>query len=215
MNYRICHFCSPLVAPRRTPFVLSKWPRSKSLCLVLLVLLLTSGPSYSELRSKKIDISDIDYIFVCSTFPGLDSTSVLEFYSAQFGNSGKAKISDGVSIEELGSEKKYLLISFGIRPLDRSNSDCLKDFPNIPKEWINSIIDQSGAIGTVPDFLKKQPLGKHYNPVERTTRYFYGDDIFLFSSISIEGGRYFACTSLYSVFQIDYYTPGGKVSCSK
>ncbi len=160
--------------------------------------------SLAKKSVQSSDFSDVDYIFVCSSFPGLNAKSVSDFYSQHYPENKHVEVFDGIALEKIDESKKYLLTSFGVKPLTQFNFDCLEAFPEFPKKWIEHIGNQNERVGTVFDHWKNDPIKKHIAPSKQSIFYASSNDkqILFTSSISINSNQYFLCDSLTGAFLI-------------
>ena len=181
---------------------------------VLLFLIPMSSPSIAakavySLAKKRLqssDFSDVDYIFICSSSPDLNAKAVSDFYSQHYPENKHVEVFDGIALEKIDESKKYLLTSFGIKPFNQSNIDCLEGFPEFPKRWIEHIGKQNDRVGTVFDHWKNDPIKKHIAPIQQASMYRFSDDkqILFTSSISLKSSPSFFCTSLADAFLIEH-----------
>lgn len=167
-------------------------------------------------RTANQHYADADYIFVCSSVPGLDARSVAAFYKKEFADNKTVKIYDVIHHDKLRPGKAYLLISYGVKPLNGRHLECLRKFPNINKEWMDSVISQDKTVGTLPEYLKNiNEFGKYYTPIHSMIKRMISDDglIFFVSVITIKGGDDFLCSSLLDSFGFKSHEPRNRRKC--
>ena len=169
------------------------------LCLVVLTLSASSATAQFLDGSDKV--RQADYIFVCSSFGGLDASLVSSFYAEVFDDDTPV-IVDGVPITTIEPAKSYVLMSFGTKPLSHYNFACLRQFSALEDDWLDRIGEQDAKVGTMPEELKDLAFSAYAEPVTSITSRFSSEKAYLVSYISTHEGEELRCDALTLAFGV-------------
>jgi hypothetical protein len=166
--------------------------QKNALLLMLSTNLLAANTSNADLASSSLLWKrSISHVYVCSETKEISSVNLEDFYaaipqvSAQFNDGWKQ------AHDEQTHNGDIVIVSIAPQEYSSNLENCLKGIAFFQTQWIEDITQQASEIGTVPEYLANTPLGKHYEPLNASWVYRYGDGV-VFSSYIYQSTEHFS-----------------------
>ncbi len=125
----------------------------------------------------------ISHVYVCSDTERVPSEILENFYahtlqiSAQFYD---GRNESNYNITHSGYD---VIVAISSKELSHDLEECLKGIPSFQAQWLESMTEQAGEIGTVPEYLASTLFGEYYEPLNASWSYSYVDGAALSSYI--------------------------------